>query len=234
MKKIDSIFRFIASGLVLAVLACPVFSSCDTYDDTELQEAIKDLQNRVSALEKKVQENISAIQSMISLGSIASCEYNAESGKAVITLVDGKTITIDQTVKGVSLMTVVEKNGKYYWGICKDGNTTLLEINGKNVPVEVTPSAKLSDKGEWMISADGGASWVSTGIFHNAEEGDTVEFFTNVSIEGDWLILTLADGKTIKVEIVGEATFSASETSLWFTRAAQEKMIPLTMKNVKA
>lgn len=228
--------RMTAAAALLAVLSCSTFVSCDSYDDSHIQEAIKDLQNRVSALEKKVEANISALQQMVSLGSIASCEYDYQTGKAVIKLVDGKTITIDQTVKGISLMTIVEKEGKYYWGICKDGRTSLLEINGKNVPVEVTPSAKLSDKGEWLISADGGATWVPTGIFHDTSEDETVEveFFKEVAIDGDYLVLTLADGKTIKVEIVGEATFSASETSLWFTRKAEEKMVPLTMKNVKA
>lgn len=224
----------LAAAVTITALSCSAFVSCESYDDSQIQEAIKDLQNRVAALEKKVEANISALQQMVSLGSIASCEYDAETGKATIRLVDGKTITIDQTVKGVSLMTVIEKNGKYYWGICKNGETTLLEVNGKPVPVEVTPSAKLSDKGEWMLSADGGNTWVSTGIFHNGEEDETVEFFKDLAIDGDYLILTLADGKTIKVEIVGEAQFSVSETSLWFTRKAQEIMIPLTMNNVKA
>ena len=224
----------LAAAVTITALSCSAFVSCESYDDSQIQEAIKDLQNRVAALEKKVEANISALQQMVSLGSIASCEYDAETGKATIRLVDGKTITIDQTVKGVSLMTVIEKNGKYYWGICKNGETTLLEVNGKPVPVEVTPSAKLSDKGEWMLSADGGNTWVSTGIFHNGEEDETVEFFKDLAIDGDYLILTLADGKTIKVEIVGEAQFSVSETSLWFTRKDQEIMIPLTMNNVKA
>ena len=234
MNRSISIFKTLAGVAISAMLSCGAFVSCETFDDTQIQEAIKDLQNRVAALEKKVQENITALQQMVSLGSIASCNYNAETGKAIITLVDGKTITIDQQVSGVSLVTVVEKDGKYYWGICKDGKTSLLEINGKNVPVEVTPSAKLSDKGEWLISADGGNTWISTGIFSDTEGEDTVEFFKDVVVDGDYLTLTLADGKTIKVEIVGEAQFSASETSLWFTRKAEEKMIPLTMNNVKA
>jgi hypothetical protein len=234
MNRSISIFKTLAGVAISAMLYCGAFVSCETFDDTQIQEAIKDLQNRVTALEKKVQENISALQQMVSLGSIASCEYNSETGKAIITLVDGKTITIDQQVKGVSLVTVVEKGGKYYWGICKDGKTSLLEINGKNVPVEVTPSAKISDKGEWLISADGGNTWVNTGIFSDTEGDESVEFFKDVAIDGDYLILTLADGNTIKVEIVGEAEFSVSETSLWFTRKAEEKMLPLTINNVKA
>ena len=233
MNIFSKTFRMLCTLSVLAALSAPVFVSCDSYDDTAIQEAIKDLQNRVSKLEKQVAENVSALQSMISLGSIAKCEYDAENGKAIITLLDGKTITYNQTIKGTSFITVVEKDGKYWWGLCKDGVTSLLEIDGKNVPVSVTPALKISSENEWLISADGGQTWVHTGIFQNTESEDVV-LFRDVRQEGDFLFLTLADGKEIKVAIVGEAIFSASETSLWFTRMAEEKLVSLTMKNVKA
>lgn len=234
MKRKVSISRIVAAALV-AFISCSTFVSCESYDDTEIQEAIKDLQNRVSKLEKQVAENVSALQSMVSLGSIAKCEYNAETGKAVITLLDGKTITIDQTVKGTSLVTVVEKDGEYWWGLCKDGVTSLLEIDGKNVPVSVTPALKISAENEWMISADGGQTWVHTGIYQNTGSDDAnVMLFKDARQEGDYLYLTLADGNEIQIAIVGEAVFSASETSLWFTKPAEEKLISLSMKNVKA
>ena len=172
MNIFSKTFRMLCTLSVLAALSAPVFVSCDSYDDTAIQEAIKDLQNRVSKLEKQVAENVSALQSMISLGSIAKCEYDAENGKAIITLLDGKTITYNQTIKGTSLITVVEKDGKYWWGLCKDGVTSLLEIDGKNVPVSVTPALKISSENEWLISADGGQTWVHTGIFQNTESED--------------------------------------------------------------
>ena len=214
-----------------------MFVSCDTYDDSEIMESIKNLETRIKALEDKVTENLAAIQSMVSVGSIASCEYDAETGKTIIKLIDGRTITIDQTMNGISFMTVVKQDGKYWWALCKDGQTTVLEINGKKVPVEITPAAKLSDKGEWMLSVDGGLTWVSTGIFQPGQDDGSstgVTFFTDVNLDGDYLTLTLADGTEVKVEVVGEASFSASVTSLWFTKTSQEKIVSLSMNNVKA
>lgn len=226
---------FVCTALVLAVLSSFVFVSCETYDDSEIQEAVKDLEDRVSGLEKSVAETMSALQSMVSLGSIAKCEYDGEQGKLKITLLDGKTVTFDITIDGNPLVTVVEKDGEFWWGICNGGETTLLEIDGKNIPVSVTPALKLSDNNEWLISADGGVTWVSTGIYQNADSDSSgVVFFKDVVLEGEYLYLTLADGKEIKVAIVGEAVFSASESSLWFTRAGEEKSVVLTMKNVKA
>ena len=155
------------------VAVCAALPSCtkeNPFDDSKIWEAIEDLKTRIAAVEKKVAENVSAIQSMVSVGSIASWEFDAETGKGTITLVDGKKLSIDQSVKGYSLITVEKDNdGNYYWAICKDGVSTPLEVNGKKVPVTVTPALKISEDNEWLISVDGGKTWISTGImYHDA------------------------------------------------------------------
>ena len=238
----------------IAILSLAV--SCDKcdcvpqepYDDTQIKEAIKDLQDRVSQLESKVAENVAALQSMISLGSIRSCEFDSQTGKAVITLADGKKITVDLTVKGMSLMTVLkDSHGKYYWAVCTDGKSTFLEIEGKKVPVAVTPALKISEQNEWLISVDGGATWVSTGIYQQVSSGDAVPgnpgtpenpsapmFFTDVKVEGNMLVLTLADGNVIKVAITGEAVFESETDTLWFARESVQKTAALKMNNLKA
>ena len=93
---------FIYSGLILMTLFAAV--SCNDLD--EIRESISDLQERVEALEQKMEENITALQSMVTLGSVASCEFQADSGKVVITLLDGQTLVIDQNVSGQALVSV--------------------------------------------------------------------------------------------------------------------------------
>ena len=153
--------------MMMIAAAIMMSASCDTcecepqtpYDDTAIKEAIKDLQNRVAALEKSVQDNVKALQSMASLGSVTACEYDAKTGKTTITLTDGTKFTINQTVKGTSLITVKQdEDGKYYWAVCEDGVSTFLIVNDKKVPVAVTPALKISENDEWMISVDGGAN----------------------------------------------------------------------------
>lgn len=218
--------------------------SCSKYDDTELRKEIEKINAKIEALEEDIAANVSAIQSMVSLGSIQSCDWNAQTGKATVKLLDGKTLTIDMNVDGLSLISVMQVEGEYYWGICDNGQTTQLLIDGKPVPVTVTPDLKLSENNEWMISADGGKTWVSTGIFNtqgNIEEGDNNEqtqlspsFFQDVQKNGDHLILTLMDGTAIKVNIVGEASFEAAQTSVYFSKEGLEKNITLTEQNLKA
>ena len=235
--------------LILALAAVlSLFASCgkeaDPFDDSKIWDAIEQLKNRVTALETAVAENVSAIQSMVSLGSISSWEFDAETGKAVITLLDGKKITISQNMKGYSLISVLkDDDGVYYWAICKDGVSELLLIDGKKVPVTVTPALKISEDKMWMISVDGGKTWVNTGIEYQetvagsqppVEDETGLVFFQDVKQEGGYLILTLADGTAVKVAIVGEASFTASSDTLWFSRAGMEKSVAVEMVNVKA
>lgn len=225
----------------LAVLAC--MTACTKYDDTEIRESIKDLQDRVKALESQVADNVSAIQSMITLGSVQSVTIDAQTGKAVIKLKDGSSVTVDCETVGYSLITVEkDSDGEYYWAICEDGEVAPLLIDGKKVPVSVTPALKLSEQNEWMISADGGKTWVPTGIFQNQGEsgdntqqpGETVSFFQNVEYDGDYLYLTLMDGKEIKVVVAGEGSFVAAADALYFTKESIEKSVTIEMNNVKA
>ena len=207
--------------------------SCTQYDDTEIKEAINDLQNRVAALEKAVAENVSAIQSMVTLGSVQSYTFDAATGKATITLIDGKKLTFDQEIVGYSLVTVEQgEDGAYYWAVCVDGVSTPLLVDGKKVPVAVTPSLMISDKNEWLISADGGKTWIATGIYN--QESGAPSMFQSVKQEGDYLILTLADGTEIKVAVAGEFKFAAAETAVYFSKKAIEKSVALEFNNVKA
>ena len=142
---------------ILMMLAMPASFVTSCYDDTELRESISRLEERVLALEKQVAENIEALQSMISVGSIASWSYNAETGKGVITLLDGKTLQVNQSIKGYSIITIEKgDDGVYYWALCADGVNIPLLIDNKKVPVAVTPSLKISSDNMWMISVDGG------------------------------------------------------------------------------
>ena len=215
------------------MLACMSVVSCTQYDDTEIKDAINDLQNRVAALEKSVAENVSAIQSMVTLGSVQSYSFDAATGKATITLIDGKRLTFDQEIVGYSLVTVEQgEDGAYYWAVCVDGVSTPLLVDGKKVPVAVTPSLMISDKNEWLISADGGKTWIATGIYN--QEGGAPSIFQSVKQEGDFLILTLADGTEIKVAVAGEFKFAAAETAVYFSKKAIEKSVALEFNNVKA
>lgn len=256
--KIYNFFRTLAcTAATLVAVAC--FDDAPIWDEFEdLRGEMSQLQSRVDSLEKSMENNISAIQSMVSVGSIASWTYNAETGKGVITLVDGNKITIDQEIKGYSIITIEKgEDDVYYWALCADGEILPLLVDNKKVPVSVTPALKISDDSEWLISVDGGKTWVNTGISYYAEQtpeedgpaddqepgddssGDeeTVPeavVFEKAEVDGNALVITLVGGEQIKVAIVGEAVFKPAAEELWFARAGYEKAVAVEMQNVKA
>ncbi|MBO5979142.1 MAG: hypothetical protein J6Q12_01760, partial [Bacteroidales bacterium] len=232
-----------------AVLAVACYDDDRLWDEiTDVRNELSTLESRIDSLEQVVADNVTALQSMVSVGSIQSWTYNAETGKGVITLIDGSKITISQDIKGYSIITIEkDETGNYYWALCVDGENLPLMIDNKKVPVSVTPALKISDDNEWLISVDGGQTWVNTGIsyyFEEPSEEDTespdtpvvpeVAVFESAEVDGDNLILTLVGGTQIKVAIVGEAMFKAAEDALWFSRENLEKSVALETNNVKA
>lgn len=203
-----------------------------------IKDEMSKLEARLDSLSNVVNNNVNALQSMVSVGSISSWSYNAETGKGTITLVDGQTITINQDIKGYSIITIEkDESGKYYWALCVDGQNIPLMIDNKKVPVTVTPSLKISKDNVWMISVDGGATWVNTGISYYAEEEgaeSSIAVFESAKVDGDNLVLTLVGGEEIKVAIVGEAVCKPAVETVWFSRHGMQKLVAVEMKNVKA
>ncbi len=134
-----------------------------------------------------------------------------------------------------NLITVVkDSDGIYYWAVYRDGKAEMLIVDGKQVPVAVKPALKLSEDNEWLISVDGGGTWISTGVFAD-EDSDVEMFFADVKVEGDTLVLTLSDGTVVKVPVAGgDAEFSSDVDSLWFSRVSVTKSAAIEMKNVKS
>ena len=246
--KSHKFFRTLVCSFA-AVLAVACYDDDRLWDEiTDVRNELSTLESRIDSLEQVVADNVTALQSMVSVGSIQSWTYNAETGKGVITLIDGSKITISQDIKGYSIITIEkDETGNYYWALCVDGENLPLMIDNKKVPVSVTPALKISDDNEWLISVDGGQTWVNTGIsyyFEEPSEEDTespdtpvvpeVAVFESAEVDGDNLILTLVGGTQIKVAIVGEAMFKAAEDALWFSRENLEKSVALETNNVKA
>ena len=85
-------------AVLLMALATVGYScqDCDhePYDDTELREQIADLYSKLTALENKVNANMQTVEAMMA-GRTAIQSYEQDKdGNWVLTLTDGKQITI--------------------------------------------------------------------------------------------------------------------------------------------
>ncbi len=195
-----------------AVLALP--TACD-YDDSDLWEAVNGIEDRVENLEKAsaqmntdiktLQSLLEAIQKNVFISAVAKDDEGY-----TIKFSDGTEARITNGVDGLSAPKIsVRKaeDGFYYWTL--DGEW-LLDNSGNKVKAEgkdgengidgITPQLRINaDTGEWEISTDEGATWVSTGVSAKGDSGDSI--FAKVdTTNDDYVEFTLADGSLLRVQ----------------------------------
>lgn len=181
--------------MILAALACPVFTSC--YDDSalnsrldEVEQDVQTLSDKLAALESKLNLELTALQTLLE-GKIAALQGKVDelvtvtsctaknNGAYEVTLSDGTKFTVypeyEQDLTG--LVTTSEIGGVLYWAVYEDGAPVVVtDAEGNPVPVvSVTPQVRVDQEtGLVEISFDGGLEWVAVGyntpcVFAGAE-----------------------------------------------------------------
>ncbi len=242
MKKqtIPTLGRIIGKAVIAATLACPIFfSSCESFDDSELKSSIQDLYDKISALEERVTNEVAALTSLIN-GKVTVVDVTtAENGVTTIAFSDNSVVKVypETDLSSLSFVTVKEEGGVYYWATAGYGSEPeFLLVNGEKVPVkeDVKPTFSLKD-GYWQISFDGGKTWTDTGIAQpEGNDNQSLVVFAGYTQDDDYVYLTLADeaGTVIKVAKDKEVSFSILAGKQYFT-FGEKKAIPLQMTNVK-
>ena len=177
--------------------------SCGSYDDTELRDKVKDLEDRVAKLESAVNTNTQSIQALVEASknsdSVTGFSELTDKSGYVITFASGRSITLYHGKDGRNGSTPAigvkaDTDGVYYWTV--DGEWLLS--GGKKVKAEgedaVTPKFKIEND-NWFVSQDGGKTWTNLG---KAKEKD---IFKSVSLDGGFVSVVLADGTAFKVPV---------------------------------
>ena len=242
MKKqtIPTLGRIIGKAVIAATLACPIFfSSCESFDDSELKSSIQDLYDKISALEEKVTNEVAALTSLIN-GKVTVVDVTTDTnGITTIAFSDNSVVKVypKTDLSSLSFVTVKKEDGVYYWATAGYGSEPeFLLVNGEKVPVkeDVKPTFSLKD-GYWQISFDGGKTWTNTGIAQpEGNDNQSLVVFAGYSQDDDYVYLTLADeaGTVIKVAKDKEVSFSILAGKQYFA-FGEKKQIPLQMTNVK-
>ena len=203
------------AALVLFLTGCSV--------DQGLIEKVNDLDERVSSLEKTVEElnkiTIPGLQSIVAAiqGNIYVTSVAPATDGYTITFSNGTTAIIKNGADGEKgdkpAISVIEIDGVFYWAA--DGEA-LLDASGNKVPVyTATPQLRINE-GKWQISYDEGKTWADVDVMGSAG-GSTI------SIEdGDTTVTFYIDGK--KYEIQKELPFYlvfSSRTDLGVTQGKE-------------
>lgn len=178
MKRILAI----ASALVL-------LAGCEKYDDTPIKEALGALENRVLALEK-LNGEVAALKEIVA-GSVTVASCVEADGVWTVTLSDGKSFKVQSGLTENPVVTVIEENGRSYWGYYQNGKEEFLLFGGKKIEVtSVVPAVKINEDNRLEISVDGGRTWTES------DSALTGGLFSDVEQKEDCLVLTLSDGFT--------------------------------------
>ena len=200
MKK-SSFYRSTAAAVVAVMTAGALsFTSCETFDASQIQSSLDDLNSRVETIEEQLaalQGDVDALKTLLDGGKVInSITSNADGTEYTITYV-GENVESDIITVGTSepVITYIEDNETLYWAIVNsDGEAEYILGENNKIPVEsADPKMQVAESGELQISIDGGSTWVNTGV------SDTdICVFSKVEqdIENGVVTFTLADGKT--------------------------------------
>lgn len=206
--------------MLIGVVACK-------YDDGDLWNKVNSLDERVSSIEnqlKTINSDISALQTIVNAlqNNVYVASVETTDDGCLITFSDGTQATITNGKDGADAPVITigksSEDNKYYWmQIDPDGTKYWLTDPDTNekIPVNgtdgITPQLKVDASGYWLISYDNGNTYTQmtdengNPVKALGEDGtngiDGDSFFTEVKVEGDVLILVLADGTEIELDI---------------------------------
>ncbi len=229
------------SRVLGVLLLCAGLAMTGCYDDSFLQQQLKDHESRLKELERlTVQQNtnISSLQTIVTalqdkdyVTSVAPINEGDKVVGYTITFSKSDAVTIYNGKDGnVPVIGVKQdkSDGQWYWTV--DGEW-LRDSDGDKVRASaedgedgapgqsgVTPTLKIVD-GYWYVSYDGGKTWEEETLGQaTGDKGYTM--FVEVTYDDEYLYITMADGEKLVLprtsvgqEVEGPLTWSLDKVT---------------------
>lgn len=184
-------------------LTAATLFSC-SYDSSEIESGITDLENRVTALEQKADNlgsQLKAVSDFVS-GNFISRLGTDEKGNYVITYQDKngekKTVTLAKAsdLDKSPMIGTAESDGVLCWRLTKDNGSTwewILGKDGQKMPVSgPEPSIGIDKDGYWTVNGE------NTGVLAKDMTGSIFKSIVADS-ESGLVVFTLTDGSVFSV-----------------------------------
>ena len=227
--------------MLRVLLLCAGLAMTGCYDDSFLQQQLKDHESRLKELERLTAQqntNISSLQTIVTalqdkdyVTSVAPINEGDEVVGYTITFSKSDAVTIYNGKDGnVPVIGVKQdkSDGQWYWTV--DGEW-LRDSDGDKVRASaedgedgapgqpgVTPTLKIVD-GYWYVSYDGGKTWEEETLGQaTGDKGYTM--FAEVTYDDEYLYITMADGEKLVLprtsvgqEVEGPLTWSLDKVT---------------------
>lgn len=259
MRKIFTTLKSVVAASVIAAMTLAASCSYDDAPLTErvdrVEKDLAALTERVAALEKRLGEEVEALTALIN-GKVVVTGVEKDGDATKVTLSDGSSFTVypectvvDTDTDTNTYVSIAEDNGVLYFAIYEMGEfKDWLTINGEKVPVydgndddnvcddpyqpeaPVAPQFKVEGD-SIMVSIDGGATWVESGLSAAAAGA---QIFTGVVVnDNNTVTFTLADGSTFDVVIAELIEFNSTRAQSYI-KAGETKEISFTVNDAVA
>ena len=217
--------------LSFCAVALLSLSSCSKYDDGPLSNRVDNLENRVKSLEeqcKQLNANITSVQTIVNAiengDAITSVTPIKEGDKEVgysfafskspsISVYHGKDGQDGASGSAPEIGIKKDDKGNYCWTINgewivgEDGN----KVSSTGALDSVLPEFKI-DKDNWLMSADGGETWVNLG--KGTADGKNAVFNDIDTTDPNKVTFTLSDGTKFELPRQAELTIKFDEQTL--------------------
>ena len=200
---------------ILAAASAILFAACDKYDDSALRSEIQTLKDRVSAVEKNLNETvvpgIAELRRKLENELLTVTSVTQKDGSYVIFFSDGTSVTIADGKDGVTpVIGIVEEDGFYYWTI---NGVVVTDTEGNKVPVaNAVPVFRAREDGTLEYSVDKGKTWQEVSGKANVELEETDEAY--ILIFGETRItLPKAQAFTLKIQAPTTLVIPFGETT---------------------
>lgn len=203
--------------------------SCAKYDDTEIKDAIAELEKKVEALQK-LDKEVDALQSMVK-GIVSIVSYKEEDGRTSVVLSNGAVLDFTSGINHIPVVTIIKIDHVSVWAYYLDGDIVPFKTDGQYVPVSGhMPEMRVGQNGFIELSVDKGKTWIETQVEMPAS------IFSGLEVEDDSVVLTLADGYTqVRVPLLKESELQfVSFSGKQFFTAGQTKTIPVGMIGIES
>ena len=192
---------------LLALVALLAFSSC-SYDDSDLQNRVEQLEQDMTELQQLVSQmntNLQALQTTVDvlnsgdyITNIAPVTSDGETIGYTLSFGKNDPITIYHGTDGSTpaMSVAVGDDGQYYWTV----NGEILK-DAQNNPVSaagVAPTLRIND-GVWQYSINNGQTWTNIAI-----SGYAGVIFKSVEVGENSVKIELGDGTTFEIPLMSE------------------------------
>ena len=245
MRKIFTTLKSVVAATVISAMA--LATSC-SYDDTAIKNDVEKIKGdlatltqRVDALEDKLDEQVKGLQDLIN-GKVVVTGVETVNGTTTVTLSDGSSFEIPAAGAATGADYTIgayEVDGAWYWAVFYNGAFhELLVVDGAYVPVFAEEGEACAcelvfsvdqETGNLLVSIDGGANWVDSGLPAQQVAGACV--FQSVVVNEDGSVtFTLADGTSFNVAYAELVEFEAAKSAV-YVKVAETVAIPFAIND---